>query len=195
MGHHEGLKFTLFRPFNFVGPGLDSILTEKEGSSRVLTQFLGQLLRGEPIQLVDGGAQRRCFVHIDDGIEALVKIIANAGGVADGKIYNIGNPDNDLSVKELAEQLIAILKTSDVPEARAAAAKAQLNVVSADTYYGTNYQDMNRRKPSIKNTMADLNWKPKVSGADMLTRTVAYFVNEFYTREKSVYDFNCRTRG
>lgn len=195
MGHHEGLKFTLFRPFNFVGPGLDSIHSEKEGSSRVLTQFLGQLLRGEPISLVDGGAQRRCFVHIDDGIDALIKIIANHDGIADGKIYNIGNPANDLSVKELAEQLIANLKISDVPEARAAAAKAQLNVVSADAYYGTNYQDMNRRKPSITNTMAELDWKPKVNAADMLARTVAYFVNEFYTREKSVFDFNCRTRG
>ena len=93
------------------------------------------------------------------------------------------------------EQLIANLLASEVPEARAAAAKAQLNVVSADAYYGTNYQDMNRRKPSITNTMAELGWKPKIGSEDMLARTVAYFVNEFYTREKSVFDFNCRTRG
>lgn len=59
-GMHEGLRFTLFRPFNWIGP-LDSIHTAKEGSSRVLTQFLHDILAGEPIQLVDGGNQRRSF--------------------------------------------------------------------------------------------------------------------------------------
>jgi nucleoside-diphosphate-sugar epimerase len=196
MGHHEGLKFTLFRPFNFVGPGLDSIHSEKEGSSRVLTQFLGQLLRGEPIQLVDGGAQRRCFVHIDDGIAALMRIIANPGGIADGKIYNIGNPANDLSVKELAEALLAILRTHADPRAREAAGKARLEEVSSTAYYGSNYQDMNRRKPSIANTSAELGWAPQVNAEDMLRRTVDYFVTEFYTRERSVYDYNLqRARG
>lgn len=46
----EGLNFTLFRPFNWIGPGLDSIHTPKEGSSRVVTQFLGHIVRGENIQ-------------------------------------------------------------------------------------------------------------------------------------------------
>ena len=55
----EGLRFTLFRPFNWIGPGLDSIYTPKEGSSRVVTQFLGHIVRGEPINLVDGGEQKR----------------------------------------------------------------------------------------------------------------------------------------
>src|SRR5260364_260580 len=58
-GMQEGLNFTLFRPFNWIGPGLDSINTPKEGSSRVVSQFLGQIVRGEPIHLVDGGYQKR----------------------------------------------------------------------------------------------------------------------------------------
>ena len=53
-GMEQGLDFTLFRPFNWIGAGLDSINTPKEGSSRVITQFLGQIVRGEPIKLVDG---------------------------------------------------------------------------------------------------------------------------------------------
>jgi nucleoside-diphosphate-sugar epimerase len=55
----EGLNFTLFRPFNWIGPGLDSIYTPKEGSSRVVTQFLGHIVRGENISLVDGGLRTR----------------------------------------------------------------------------------------------------------------------------------------
>ena len=73
----DGLDYTLFRPFNWIGAGLDSINTAKEGSSRVITQFLGHIVRGEPIQLVDGGTQKRAFTYIDDGIAALMKIIEN----------------------------------------------------------------------------------------------------------------------
>jgi nucleoside-diphosphate-sugar epimerase len=76
-GDKVGLDFTLFRPFNWIGAGLDSLGTAKEGSSRVVTQFLGHIARGEPIQLVDGGRQKRAFTYIDDGIDALMKIIAN----------------------------------------------------------------------------------------------------------------------
>src|SRR5258705_1096495 len=64
-GVQAGLKFTLFRPFNWIGPKLDNILEPKEGSSRVLTQFIGNILRGKDIQLVDGGEQRRSFTYID----------------------------------------------------------------------------------------------------------------------------------
>ena len=76
-GMEAGLNFTLFRPFNWIGAGLDSIHTPKEGSSRVVTQFFGHIVRGENISLVDGGLQKRAFTYIDDGIDALMKIIAN----------------------------------------------------------------------------------------------------------------------
>src|SRR5512146_824865 len=110
-GMKEGLKYTLFRPFNWIGPKLDNILEPKEGSSRVLTQFIGNILRGKNIQLVDGGSQRRSFTFIDDGIDALSRIIENRGGAADGQIFNIGNPANDVSIRELAETLISLIKT------------------------------------------------------------------------------------
>jgi len=85
-GQQDGLDYTLFRPFNWIGAGLDSINTPKEGSSRVITQFLGHIVRGEAIKLVDGGTQKRAFTYIDDGIAALMKIIENKGGGASGKI-------------------------------------------------------------------------------------------------------------
>ena len=83
-GMEQGLDFTLFRPFNWIGSGLDSIHTQKEGSSRVVTQFLGHIIRGENIKLVDGGHQKRAFTDIQDGIDALMKIAANPGGIASG---------------------------------------------------------------------------------------------------------------
>lgn len=165
-GMEQGLDFTLFRPFNWIGAGLDSINTPKEGSSRVITQFLGQIARGEPIKLVDGGAQRRSFTYVDDGIAALIKIIANAGGVTSGRIYNIGNPGNNLSVRELATRMLEL--AAEYPEYRDNAAKVRLLETTALDYYGKGYQDMQQRVPNIANTCADLDWQPTVMMDDAL---------------------------
>ena len=160
-GMQEGLDYTLFRPFNCIGAGLDSINTAKEGSSRVITQFLGHIVRGEPIRLVDGGTQKRTFTYIDDGIGALMKIIANDGGVASGKIYNIGNPKNNYSVRELAQMMLAL--ALKYPEYRASARKVRLTRTTSAAYYGKGYQDVQNRVPMIDNTCRDLKWQPRTS--------------------------------
>jgi nucleoside-diphosphate-sugar epimerase len=162
------LDFTLFRPFNWIGSGLDSIHTPKEGSSRVITQFFGHIVRGEPIQLVDGGGQKRAFTYIDDGIAALMKIIENKGGVASGQIYNVGNPKNNYSVRELAEMMLVLAQS--YPEYKKNAAKVKLVNTSAGKYYGKGYQDVQNRVPKIDNTMKDLGWKPKVDMQTALKR-------------------------
>ncbi|MBS0321475.1 MAG: bifunctional UDP-4-keto-pentose/UDP-xylose synthase [Proteobacteria bacterium] len=167
-GMEEGLDYTLFRPFNWIGAGLDSINTPKEGSSRVVTQFLGHIVRGEPIKLVDGGTQKRAFTYIDDGISALLRIIDNPGGVASGQIYNVGNPANNYSVRELATMMLAT--AARYPEYRDSAANVQLVDTTSDAYYGSGYQDVQNRVPRITNTMADLGWAPQVAMDDALTR-------------------------
>ncbi|MFO1283489.1 MAG: bifunctional UDP-4-keto-pentose/UDP-xylose synthase [Burkholderiales bacterium] len=167
-GLEQGLDYTLFRPFNWIGAGLDSINTPKEGSSRVITQFLGHIVRGEPIRLVDGGAQKRAFTYVSDGIDALMRIIDNRGGVASGKIYNIGNPANNYSVRELATMMLDVARR--YPEYAASAASVRLVDTSADAYYGKGYQDVQNRVPAIANTRADLGWSPKVGMAEALER-------------------------
>src|SRR3954469_22725662 len=122
--HGGGLDFTLFRPFNWIGSGLDSISTAKEGSSRVVTQFFGHIARGENIQLVDGGRQKRAFTYIDDGIDALMSIIANKDGIASRKIYNIGNPRNNVSVRDLARMMVDLAEK--YPEYASAAKQVRI---------------------------------------------------------------------
>ncbi|MEJ2721701.1 MAG: bifunctional UDP-4-keto-pentose/UDP-xylose synthase [bacterium] len=165
-GQQHGLEYTLFRPFNWIGSGLDSVETPREGSSRVVTQFLGHIARGEPIKLVDGGAQRRSFTDVSDGITALVKIIENADGRAAGKIYNIGNPDNDLSIRELAGLMLDI--AAEFPEYKERAAQVELLDVSSHDYYGKGYQDIQTRVPWIENTKQELGWTPRVPLRDSL---------------------------
>ena len=165
-GMEEGLNFTLFRPFNWIGAGLDSIHTPKEGSSRVVTQFFGHIVRGENISLVDGGQQKRAFTYIDDGINALTKIIANPDGIASGKIYNIGNPVNNYSIRDLATMMLKL--ATEYPEYAESAKKVQLIETTSAAYYGKGYQDVQNRVPKITNTCEELDWKPTTSMADTL---------------------------
>ncbi|MES2534347.1 MAG: bifunctional UDP-4-keto-pentose/UDP-xylose synthase [Pseudomonadota bacterium] len=164
----EGLNFTLFRPFNWIGAGLDSIHTAKEGSSRVVTQFFGHIVRGENISLVDGGQQKRAFTYIDDGIDALIKIIANKDGIASGKIYNIGNPVNNYSIRELARMMLDL--APEYPEYAEAAKNVKLIETTSAEYYGKGYQDVQNRVPKITNTCEELNWNPTTSMADTLRK-------------------------
>ncbi len=175
-GQQQALRYTLFRPFNWIGPGLDSIHTPKEGSSRVVTQFLGHIARGEQIRLVDGGSQRRSFTDISDGIGALMCIIENRDGCADGNIYNIGNPGNDLSVRELAELMLEI--ATDFDEYRPGAQKVELVEIPSDVYYGKGYQDIQTRVPYIDNTREELDWKPQVTVRDALRRIFEAYRHE-----------------
>ena len=167
-GMEQGLDYTLFRPFNWIGPGLDSIFESKEGSSRVVTQFLGQIVRGEPIHLVDGGRQKRAFADISDGIEALMCILRNPGGVASGRIFNIGNPKNDWSVRDLAQTMLAM--AAEYPEYAPAAARCRIIETSASDFYGKGYQDVQNRLPKISDTVNDLGWSPKVGMEESLRR-------------------------
>jgi len=174
-GKHQNLSYTLFRPFNWYGPHLDNILNPKPGGSRVLTQFIGNILRGENISLVNGGAQQRCFTFVDDGIEALLSIIANSNNVASKQIFNIGNPDENISIRQLAETLIKLI-TTHYPKYAAAAQRVQLIDVDAKDYFGEGYQDVSLRVPSIKRAREHLKWEPKIDIVMGLQKTLDFYL-------------------
>ena len=167
-GMEQGLNFTLFRPFNWIGSGLDSIFETKEGSSRVVTQFLGQIVRGEPIHLVDGGHQKRAFVDVSDGVDALIRIIMNPNGVATGRIYNIGNPASHYSVRELAEMMLKM--AAAYPEYAEPARRCRIVETSSGTFYGKGYQDVQNRMPRIQATVDELGWSPQIDMETSLHR-------------------------
>ncbi len=175
-GFQHGLKFTLFRPFNWIGPKLDELTTdpEKEGSSRVVTQFISSLLLGEPIRLVDGGNQKRCFTYIDDGIDCLIKIIEDKNNNCNGEIFNIGNPKNEATIKELAHKLKKIF--TEHPFAKHIKRDSEIIEVFSKEFYGEGYQDIDRRVPSIKKAKRLLGWEPKVDLDTALRKTLEYYL-------------------
>ena len=68
------IKSTLFRPFNWIGPNLDTLKNAQVGNGRVLTIFINNLIKNKNIYLVNGG-NKRSFTFIDDGIEALKNLL------------------------------------------------------------------------------------------------------------------------
>ncbi len=172
----KGLKFTLFRPFNWIGPKLDSLNSARIGSSRAITQMILNLVQGSPIQLIDGGEQKRCFTDVEDGIECLFRIIENKGNRCDGKIINIGNPDNEMSIKQFAHTLIELfeehpLHTNFPPVAGCIE-------IESGAYYGQGYQDCRHRKPSIKNAAKYCDWKPSIPLREAMARTLDFFLQQ-----------------
>lgn len=170
-GNHNDLKFTIFRPFNWVGSGLDNIEDVGTSKARAITQFLGNILLDRDIVLVDGGHQSRSFTYVEDGVEALKRIIENKDGAADGKIYNIGNPDNNMSIRLFAEMLLE--EAADYPLFAKHLPNVKIVVKDGSTHYGKAYQDMQNRVPCIQNIVTDLGWEPKVGVKEAIRHTLA----------------------
>ncbi|KAJ1440669.1 hypothetical protein SESBI_01736 [Sesbania bispinosa] len=171
--HSEnGLKFTVVRPYNWIGPRMDFIPGVDgpcDGVPRVLACFSNNLLRGEPLKLVDGGQSQRTFLYIKDAIEAVLLMIENPER-ANGHIFNVGNPHNEVSVKELAELMIqAYAKVSGVP----ASSLSTLNV-SSEEFYGKGYDDSDRRIPDMTIITKQLGWKPTTPLDELLDVTLQY---------------------
>ncbi len=154
-GTHGELPFTIIRPFNVIGPRMDFIPgIDGEGTPRVLACFMEALLRQQPLSLVDGGQQRRSFIYIDDFIEAVIGVL-QARSRCEGEILNIGNPEYDMSIAELARRMITLYSRHfggdpELPCRR----------VSALDFYGAGYEDVMQRIPDISKLQARIEWAP-----------------------------------
>ncbi|PRA56987.1 MULTISPECIES: bifunctional UDP-4-amino-4-deoxy-L-arabinose formyltransferase/UDP-glucuronic acid oxidase ArnA [Pseudomonas] len=172
----KGLNFTLFRPFNWMGPRLDRLDSARIGSSRAITQLILNLVEGTPIRLFDGGEQKRCFTDIADGIEALARIIDNDNDACNGQIINIGNPDNEASIRQLGEELLRQFEAH--PLRGNFPPFAGFREVESKAFYGTGYQDVAHRKPSIANAKRLLDWTPTVEMSETIANTLDFFLRE-----------------
>lgn len=171
-GQERGLRYTLFRPFNWIGPRLDTFKDAEERTARSITQMAHDVLTGRGITLVNGGEQQRSFTYISDGIAALLAILRDERA-SDGRIFNIGNPANNASIKELAGIIIEVMK--EIPAFREAAEGATVTVMPAEKYYGNGYDDMQNRVPSIEAIGRALGWRPLVPLREAVARTVASY--------------------
>jgi nucleoside-diphosphate-sugar epimerase len=171
-GLENKLNYTIIRPFNFIGPRIDYLLSEQDGNPRVFSHFVSSLKDGRPMTLVNGGQQRRTYTMIDDAVDCIVKIIENPDGVCNKQIFNIGSPNNEVSIRELA------LKMADVYKRRWWDGKTplpELVEVPGEEFYGVGYDDSDRRIPDITKAMNLLGWKPRYDLEQTIERSMAYW--------------------
>ena len=151
-----GLKTTIVRYFNVYGPRLDAI-----DVGRVITIFLGQALRNEPVTVIGDGSQTRCFTYVTDAIEATMQ--AGLKEEAVGEVFNIGT-DREHTIRDLAEELI-----------RVAGSKSKIRFVPQQEIYGPSYEDIPRRIPNVAKMHGVLGVVAKVSLEEGLRHTIDYF--------------------
>ncbi len=175
-GQEEGLRYTLFRPFNWIGPRLDTFEDAKERKARSITQILYDILNGRDISLVGGGRQRRSFTWIGDGVRCLEAIIRNENRCAESEIFNIGNPANNASIKELALMIIRVLKSH--PKYTEMAEKTRLIEIDSRDYYGAGYEDVLDRVPSVAKARRLLGWEPEMPLEETVRKTVEATLQE-----------------
>jgi UDP-apiose/xylose synthase len=173
-GEHGSLPFTIVRLFNVIGPRMDFLPgVDGEGIPRVLAMFMNALLRGQELQLVDGGARRRSFMAVRDCIDAVCRIIERPDA-CHNQIFNLGNPTNDISIAELARLLSDVFATR-VPDAP----PARMRNVTAAELYGEGYDDSASRIPDIGKAKRLLDWQPRSSLSQMLPEIVDSYLQHY----------------
>jgi UDP-glucuronate decarboxylase len=145
-----GLDIRVARIFNTYGPRMDA------NDGRVVSNFIVQALKGEPITIYGDGSQTRSFCYVSDLIEGLIKLFFTE------RIYepiNLGNP-NPINMRELAEEILELTGSK-----------------SRVSYMELPGDDPKQREPNIKKAMEILGWKPLVTRIEGLKKTIDYFSN------------------
>lgn len=149
MAYHRyhGLDTRIVRIFNTYGPRM------RAHDGRVVSNFIVQALRGEPITIYGDGAQTRSFCYVDDEIEGIVRLFERG----DAEPTNVGNP-HEFTVAELAAKVLQLTGS-----------KSKLVHEPLPT------DDPKVRQPDIGKAKKQLGWEPRVTLEDGLQRTIEYF--------------------
>jgi UDP-apiose/xylose synthase len=173
-GNHveNGLPFTIVRPYNWFGPRMDFIPgRDGEGVPRVLACFMKALLDGQPLQLVDGGGVYRTITYIDDAVDALEAML-DVPKKAKNTFFNIGNRDNEVTIKELAHLMRDVYAEISGDDAYK---NHPIEDVPGEKFYGPGYEDCDRRVCDVSRAERLLDWKAKIPLRDTLRHTMGHF--------------------
>ncbi len=149
MAYHRyhGVDTRIVRIFNTYGPRM------RPNDGRVVSNFIVQALKGEPITIYGDGSQTRSFCYVDDEVEGLYRLFMRG----DNDPTNIGNPV-EFTVRQLAEMVVELTGTT-----------------APIVHHDLPVDDPKVRQPDITKARAQLGWEPKVPLREGLERTIAYF--------------------
>jgi UDP-glucose 4-epimerase len=145
----NGLRAAIIRPFNVAGK------RQSGQGGFVLPRFVAQAMVGAPLTVFGDGFQLRAFTHVADIVEGIVKVSnklrsRNRGGGKSGEVYNLGNPDNRISILELAQRVIEITES-----------KSEIVFMDGREVYGQYYAEAADKYPNADKAKQELGWKPE----------------------------------
>lgn len=152
------LPVAVVRLFNTVGP------RQTGQYGMVVPRFVKAALRNEPIPVHGDGEQSRCFGHVSDVVEALVKLVETPACF--GQVINIGNP-SEISIKGLAEKAIELTGS-----------KSKIEYIPYEEAYGEGFEDMRRRVPSIEKAKRLIGFQPTRTLEDIINDVAEQFREE-----------------
>lgn len=149
----KGLPVAIARLFNTVGPRQ----TGRYGM--VIPRFVQQALRGEPLTVYGDGQQSRCFLHVEDAVQALISLAESSEAV--GEVFNVGS-QQEISILDLASQIIDRVGTHGNEM------ESHIQMIPYGQAYAPGFEDMQRRFPDISKIEQYLGWKPTRSLDEIL---------------------------
>jgi len=154
----KNLSVIIVRLFNTVGPRQ----TGRYGM--VIPKFVKQALNNEPITVFGTGNQTRCFIHVKDVVETLLKLIEKEN--AYGNVYNIGSTE-EIKIRDLA------LKIKNLT-----GSNSEIKFINPETVYSFGFEDMERRIPDVSKIKNIINFELKYSLNDIIEDVINYYKNE-----------------
>lgn len=150
-----GLPVVIARLFNTVGP------RQTGRFGMVLPRFINAARRGEPLRVFGDGSQTRCFCHVADVVDSLLKLQTTTD--AAGEVFNIGSTE-ELSILELAQLVIRVLNSSSTIE-----------LIPYETAYAPGFADMLRRKPKTDKLLRVAGIRPSTPLVEIIRLTDEWF--------------------
>lgn len=148
-----GIPIVIGRFFNVVGP------RQVGHYGMVIPRFVDRALLNEPLTVFDDGQQVRCFAHVDDVVNAVIKLTNDDS--AAGEVFNIGS-DVPVTIKQLAEQVVALAESS-----------SEIHLEPYHTEYGSDFEDVRRRVPDLTKLQTQLGEKPTRTLEQILRDVIA----------------------
>jgi UDP-glucose 4-epimerase len=156
LGYHRelGIENVVARFFNTVGPRQTGMY------GMVLPRFVRQAVAGEPVTVYGDGTQTRCFGHVYDTVDAVMRLLDSE--TAPGQVFNIGS-DAEISILELARRVI-----------ERADSDSEIRFVPYDEAYDDGFEELGRRKPDTTALRAHTGWAPERTIDDAIDDVIVF---------------------
>ncbi len=149
------LPVIVVRLFNTVGP------RQSERYGMVIPRFVKQALTGNPITVFGNGEQSRCFIHVKDVVQCLIKLIEKEESF--GEIFNIGSCE-EIKIKDLAFLVKELTKSS-----------SEIVFVNPQEIYDKGFEDMERRLPDISKIKKLIDFKPSYGIREIIEDVIEFY--------------------